>query len=89
MTESDFPLALACGVQALKSVERQGPAENVTARLLDAVDIYNACVHHTKSLADKNRDSSLFRDLAAEAMMDMMAYLEQSHFLDPTERHML
>ncbi|KAG8953872.1 hypothetical protein FRC04_001502 [Tulasnella sp. 424] len=84
--ENDFPLALACGVQALKSVERQGPAENATARLLDAVEIYNTCIHHTTKLSGKSRYSHLFRDLAAEAMMDMMKYFQQSTFLDPAER---
>ncbi|KAG8974565.1 hypothetical protein FRC05_007197 [Tulasnella sp. 425] len=92
VAENDFPLALACGVQALKSVERQAAADSasVTARVLDALEIYNTCIHHTIKLANNHRNSPLFRDLAAEAMLDMMEYFAQSaKILDPTERHVV
>ncbi|KAG8953870.1 hypothetical protein FRC04_001500 [Tulasnella sp. 424] len=89
VTDNDFPLALACGVQALKSVERQATADNRSAMLLDAVGIYNSCIHRTTWLAGKNRVPPQFRELVAEAMTDMMAYFEGSVFLDPTERQMV
>ncbi|KAG8974567.1 hypothetical protein FRC05_007199 [Tulasnella sp. 425] len=89
VTDNDFPLALACGGQALKSVERQATADNRPAMLLDAVEIFNSCIHHTTKLADENRVPPQFQELVAEAMTDMMAYFEESAFVDPTERHML
>ncbi|KAG8974563.1 hypothetical protein FRC05_007195 [Tulasnella sp. 425] len=93
VAENNFPLALACGVPALKAVERRAAADsaNVTARLLDALEIYNTCIRRTTKLISLNhdRDHSLFRDLAAEAMLDMMKYFAQSVFLNPTERHVV
>ncbi|KAG8953874.1 hypothetical protein FRC04_001504 [Tulasnella sp. 424] len=88
-TDDDFPLALACGVQALKSIERQATADNKSAIVLDAVEIYNSCIQQTIKLADGNRVLPQFRGRVAKAMTDMMAYFKEAAFLNPTERQML
>ncbi|KAG8927698.1 hypothetical protein FRC01_007067, partial [Tulasnella sp. 417] len=89
VTDNDFPLALACGVQAMKSVERQAAPDSAAALVSDAVEIYNACIHKTRELVEESKLLPAFQELVADALTDMMAYFAQSVFLDPIERQMI
>ncbi|KAG8927696.1 hypothetical protein FRC01_007065 [Tulasnella sp. 417] len=85
----DFALAVACGVQALKAVERQAAPGNMTLMLLDGVEIYSACIQRTREIADENGLRPGLREVVGEAITDMIAYFNQSSFLDPTDRRII
>lgn len=87
--EADFPLALACGVQTLKSVERQAAPDHVASMVLDAVEIYTACVRKTRQIAEAERLLPAFQELVADAMTEMMTYFSKSAFLNPPEQQLI
>ncbi|KAG8901709.1 hypothetical protein FRC00_005210 [Tulasnella sp. 408] len=88
VAENDFPLALACGVQTLKSVERQAAPDNMVQMVLDAVEVYTACVQKTKQLAEGDRLHPASQGLVADAMTGFMTYFKKSPFLNPPERQL-
>ncbi|KAG8927103.1 hypothetical protein FRC01_008015, partial [Tulasnella sp. 417] len=85
----DFPLALACGVEALKSLERPAATGNMNPMVLDGVEIYIACIERTKEIIDENELSPGLPKLVSEAIPGMMAYVGRPNFLDSTDRRVI
>ncbi|KAG9045123.1 hypothetical protein FS837_006981 [Tulasnella sp. UAMH 9824] len=89
VTYNDYPLALACAVRALKSVEGQAAPDNAASLLSDAVEIYHACIHKTMELAKDDHLLPASQELVADGLTDMMAYFAQSAFVNPIGKSMI
>ncbi|KAG8996974.1 hypothetical protein FRB90_012606 [Tulasnella sp. 427] len=85
--DTDFPDSLACAVPAFKSIAHQARSDTSALTMLDAVDIYSACIEKTTQLL-RYLDRS-YRERAVDATLDMLDYFRQSAFPDPGEKQML
>ncbi|KAG8927695.1 hypothetical protein FRC01_007064 [Tulasnella sp. 417] len=89
VSDDDFPLALACGAHALKSVERHASSEDVASTVLDVIEIYTACVQKTTQLAEAGQLLPAFQEPTTDGIMEIMAYCEKSSFLKPPEQQLI
>lgn len=60
----------------------------MVSMVLDAVEIYTACVQKTKELAEADRLHPTSQGLVADAMTGFMLYFKKSAFLNPPERQL-
>ncbi|KAG8915792.1 hypothetical protein FRC01_003503 [Tulasnella sp. 417] len=85
----DFPRALTCGVNALKGVERQATPDTMISMVLDAVEIYTACVQKTRHVVETGGLLPELQELVADAIMGMMTHFMKSTFLNPPKRQLI